>query len=207
MIFGHDVHLRHPAVWLCVALAGGASCAMAQPEAAAWGLPQLMHELGRVHSATGRFVERKTAHVLNAPLIASGTLTYVAPDYLRKMTSSPVRDDFVLDHDQVEITEGADNKTHSFSLDDAPQIAGLVEGIRATLAGDLPVLDRFFVVRMTGAEASWQLFLQPKDEQLTRFVKWILIQGSQNRIVAIDTASLNGDHSEMSIIEDTSNAK
>jgi Outer membrane lipoprotein carrier protein LolA-like len=193
------------AVWLCVS-AAGAPCAMAQPEAAAWGLPQLMQELGQVHAATGRFVERKTLHVLTEPLTMSGTLAYAAPDYLRKTTLSPVREDFVLDHDQVEISSGPEQQRQDFSLGEAPQIAGLVEGVRATLAGDLPMLEKFYTVRLTGSEAGWQLFLQPKTAQGTRFIKWMLIQGRANRLTAIDTASLNGDHSEMSVVEDTSDA-
>ena len=58
------------AVWLCVLCAGAPS--MARAAAAAWGLPQLMRGLGQVHAASGHFVERKTIHVLNAPLTASG---------------------------------------------------------------------------------------------------------------------------------------
>ena len=196
---------KRVAVWLC-ALAAGASCALAQPAAATWGLPQLMHGLGQVRAASGRFVERKTIHVLDAPLMTSGTLTYAAPDYLRKMTLSPIGQDFVLEQGQVEITSGADHQRETFSLGAAPQIAGLVEGIRATLAGDLPMLERYYTVRLTGSEAGWQLFLQPKNAQATRFITWMLIQGSGNRLTAIDTASLNGDHSEMSIVEDTKDA-
>jgi Outer membrane lipoprotein carrier protein LolA-like len=197
--------LRLVAVWWCV-LCAGAPCALAQPDAAAWGLPQLMRGLGQVRSATGRFVERKTIHVLNAPLMASGTLTYVAPDYLRKTTLSPVPEDFTLDRGTAEISGGPEHQTHSFSLDEAPQIAGLVEGIRATLAGDLPMLKRFYTVRLTGTEAGWQLLLQPKTTQAASFITWMLIQGSENRLTAIDTASPNGDHSEMGITEDTSHA-
>jgi hypothetical protein len=57
------------------------------------------------------------------------------------------------------------------------------------------------VVRLTGTEGNWQLVLQPKDAGLAHFVKWIVIQGSQNRIDAIDTANSDGDHSEMGIAE------
>jgi len=190
---------------LCI-LASGTPCAMAQPAAGSWGLPQLMHELAQVHSASARFTERKTVQVLSAPLVASGSLTYVAPDYMRKTTLSPMPEDFVLDHDQVTITGGPDNQTHSFSMTGDPRIGGLVEGVRATLAGDLPTLDRFYVVRLTGTEAGWQLLLQPKDAGLMHFVKWIIIRGSQNRINVIDTASSDGDHSEMGIIEDVNDA-
>jgi hypothetical protein len=191
---------------LCILVSGGAPCAMAQPAAASWGLPQLMHELARVHSASARFTERNTVQMLSAPLVASGSLTYVAPDYMRKTTLSPEPEDFILDHDQVTITGGPDNQTHSFSLAGDPRIGGLVEGVRATLAGDLPTLDRFYAVRLTGTEADWQLLLQPKDAGLMHFIKWIIIRGSQNRITVIDTASRDGDHSEMGILEDVNDA-
>lgn len=201
-------------VWLCAvfcwALAGGMPLARAQAvatQAAGWGLPQLMSELAQVKSASAQFTERKTIHVLNAPLVTSGTLTYVAPDRVQKITSSPVPERFVLDHDQVTITGGPVHKTHIFSLAQYPQIGGLVEGIRATLAGDLTALDRFYVVRLSGTATAWQLILQPKDARLTRFIKWIRIQGSEDRITAIDTESSNGDTSEMSVVEDISHAQ
>jgi Outer membrane lipoprotein carrier protein LolA-like len=193
-------------VWGCALFAGSLSCAMAQPAEVGWGLPQLMHNLAQIRSASARFTERKTVQVLSAPLVTSGSLTYVAPDYMRKTTLSPVPENFVLDHDQITITGGPDNQTHIFSLTSDPRISGIVEGIRATLAGDLPTLDRIYVVRLTGTEADWQLLLQPQNAGLMRFVKWIIIRGSQNRIDVIDTASSNGDHSEMGIIEDVNDA-
>jgi Outer membrane lipoprotein carrier protein LolA-like len=200
------MRLKRFLVLLCILLAGGAPCAMGQPAPVSWGLPQLMHGLARVHSASARFTERTTVRILSAPLIASGTLTYVAPDYMRKTTLSPAPEDFILDHGQVTITGGPDNQTHSFSLAGDPRIGGLVEGVRATLAGDLPVLDRFYTVRLSGTEADWQLLLQPKDAGLMHFIKWIIIRGSQNRINVIDTASSDGDHSEMGIAEDVNDA-
>jgi hypothetical protein len=189
------VGLNRAVIGLCVLLA--APC----PAATGWGLPQLMNDMAQVRSASANFTERKTLHMLNAPLLVSGTLTYVAPDYMRKVTWPPAPETFVLDHGRITLSGGADNQTHVFSVSDDPRIGGLVEGIRATLAGDLPTLERFYVVRLTGTEGNWQLVLQPKDAGLAHFVKWIVIQGSQNRIDAIDTANSDGDHSEMGIAE------
>lgn len=194
-------------LWLC-AMAGAGSPAMAQPApVAGWGLPRLMHALAQVESASARFTERKTMRVLNAPLISSGTLTYVAPDRIRKITVSPVPERFVLDRDRVTISGGPDRQIHTFSLRQYPEIGGLVEGIRATLAGDLAILDRFYVVRLAGTAARWQLLLQPKGAGLTRFVRWVRITGSQDRITAIDTESSDGDTSDMKIAETVNNAR
>jgi len=178
--------------------------AIAQTAEQNWGLPQLMQSLALVHSASARFAERQTIPMLTTPLLSAGTLSYIAPDVVRKTTTSPAHQDFLLAHGLVTLT-GPIRQTQRFSVNQAPQIAGLVEGIRATLAGDLPALQRVYTVRLTGNAAGWQLLLQPKSPDAARFVKWIIIQGSQNRINAVDTASGDGGHSEMGITEDPRN--
>ena len=188
---------------LCAGLSLAAPPAVAQP---VWGLPPLMHDLARVRSASARFTERSTLPMLSAPLLSSGVLTYVAPDYVRKTTVSPLPEDFVLSHDKVTMTGGGIRQTQVFLLTEAPQIAGLVEGVRATLAGDLPTLDRFYRVRLSGIPGNWQLLLRPRDAALGRFLSWMLILGSGNRIDAIDTASGDGGHTEMGVTEDVGDA-
>ena len=204
------MRLSHALVWLCTAccilLAAPVPQVMAQP-AADWGLLQLMHSLSRVKSASARFNERQTMHMLNTPLATSGTLQYVAPDWMQKTTASPLPERFVLDRGQVTIISGADNQTNVFSLSDYPQIGGLVEGVIATLGGNLPMLRRFFVVGLSGGPQAWQLLLRPKDAALARFIAWMTISGDGNRIDVIDTQNSNGDHSEMSIVEDVADAR
>ena len=190
--------------WFLMFCSGSLHFAIAQTAPPNWGLPQLMQSLAQVHSASARFAERQTVPMLTAPLMSAGTLRYAAPDTVRKITLSPARQDFLLDHGVVTLT-GLDRQTHRFAVNQAPQIAGLVEGIRATLAGDLPALQRVYEVRLTGNAAGWQLVLRPKDPGVARFVKWIVIQGKQNRITAVDTASSDGGHSEMGITEDPRN--
>jgi hypothetical protein len=164
-----------------------------------WGLASLMQSLAQVRAASANFTELQSAPELSAPLVSAGTLTYAAPDYLRKATISPVPEIFVLDHDHVTLTGGGDGGTHEFALNDDPRIAGLVEGIRATLAGDLPALQRFYTISLNGDAAGWQLRLLPKDPALARFVRSIVISGSQDRIGIIDTVSSDGGDSRMSI--------
>jgi Outer membrane lipoprotein carrier protein LolA-like len=191
MIFGPKTGL---VVVLC--LFTNAAPAEAQP---VWGLLPLMQSLAQVRTASARFTERQTAPVLSAPLISTGTLTYAAPNYLRKATLTPVPEVFTLEHGEVTLTGGTSGGTHVFALDQDPRIAGLVEGIRATLAGDLPALDHFYTVSLTGGAAGWQLHLLPKDPSLAHFLRSITISGSQNHIATVDTQSNDGGDSMMSI--------
>ena len=200
------MRLRQGRVWLLAALlAAPVPRATAQP-LQGWGLPQLMQTLARNRSSSARFTERDTMHVLTTPLITSGRLVYVAPGYIEKTTTAPVLEHFVLDRGQITMSGGPGNQTHVFALSAYPQIGGLVEGIVATLAGDLPRLDRIYAVQLTGRSQAWQLLLQPKDPALARFITWIRIAGSGSRINAIDTQDSNGDHSEMAVAEDAGDA-
>jgi hypothetical protein len=191
MIFGPKARLI-----IVLGLLACPALVKAQP---VWGLVPLMQSLAQVRTASARFTERQTAPVLNAPLISTGTLTYVAPDYLRKATLTPVPEVFTLEHGEVTLTGGAFQGTHVFALSQDPRIAGLVEGIAATLDGDLPALEHFYTVGLTGVQADWQLHLLPKDPSLARFLRAITISGSQGRIATIDTQSSDGGDSIMSI--------
>jgi len=187
MIFGRRVFA------LC--LLAAAPGAQAQ---AVWGLPQLMQALAQTRAATARFTQTETAPVLSAPLLSAGTLTYVAPDYLRKVTLSPAPEAFVLDHGEVTVSGGTAG-THKFAVGQDPRIAGLVEGIRATLAGDLPGLQRYYRVTLSGGAAGWQLQMAPNGAALARFLRSMTIAGVAGHVDAIDTVGSDGSETRMSI--------
>src|SRR5690348_14838656 len=146
MISGPDMRTRR------LVLAGFLVLATAPPVGAqaGWGLPQLMATLAHVKSASAQFVERKTLRVLEAPLVSSGTLLYVAPDQVEKITVLPERERIAISGDKLTIEGGTSDRPRTLSLANAPEIAAFVESIRATLAGDLPALDRFYRVELAG---------------------------------------------------------
>ena len=59
------------------------------PACAAHDLGQLMADLARNKGGKARFVEKKFLAVLDKPLIATGEMTYTAPDRLEKRTLTP----------------------------------------------------------------------------------------------------------------------
>jgi outer membrane lipoprotein-sorting protein len=172
----------------------------AAAQAAPFGLEQLMAELRQVKSATGRFVERKELHMLDKPVEASGTLIYLAPDQMQKITISPSWERLAVRQSTLTIEQ--DGKSRSFTLADRPEIGAFVESIRATLAGDLATLERFYTVTLTGDAADWRLSLVPKERKLQELVKDIRISGSGRSIRTVETEEADGDRSVMRIVEE-----
>jgi hypothetical protein len=158
-----------------------------------------MQSLAAVHAASATFTETTAMAVLKTPLQTSGTLRYVAPDYLRKTVLAPSRQDFVLQSGVVTLTNGG--RTQRFDLSQAPPLAGLVEGVRATLAGDLPTLQRYYAIQLSGSSASWQLLLRPSDPAVRRILSWLSIRGTGDRVTGIDTGGAQGALTRMSVDE------
>lgn len=166
-----------------------------------WGLDALMQQMAHVKKATASFTAQKTSPLLTTPLSARGVLVYRAPYYMRKTTLSPVHEVFILDHDRITMSGGPGGQTQRFSTSDAPQIAGLVTGIRAVLAGDTATLTRLYSVGLRGTEGTWQLRLVPLDARTRKIVKSITIAGSDDRVTGIDTLAPSGGLTRMHVTE------
>ncbi len=174
--------------------------AQAPAPAPSWSLPDLMQRFAAVKTASAHFVERKYLHMLKEPIEDSGTLFYRAPAQLRKDTLKPQYEHLIVDHDLLTIER--DDKSQTLRLDDYPQIWAIIEGIRATLAGDRPALENYYRLNLEGNVDAWQLSLEPKDFKIKELIRVIRIFGSGAHIKRIDTEESDGDRSEMTITED-----
>jgi hypothetical protein len=183
---------------LIFALLLGGPVAAAEP---GWGLSQLMQSLRQVTSSTAFFSERKDLRMLNEPLMSSGTLTYVAPDKLQKATLLPKPERLSIDGGKLTIERGETNENRTVALADVPEIGAFVESIRATLAGDLPALERYYTISLQGDAGDWQMTLEPKEKRLQELVKSIRIAGRGTAIRSIVSEQGDGDRSEMSIVD------
>ena len=186
----------------CARLLLSLTLLLAAPEAAAWGLEQLMQDLGKVKSSRATFVERKHLGILTAPLESSGTLLYVAPDRLEKHTLAPRAESMVLERRQLTLESAEPKRRRSLRLDDHPVIGVFVESIRSTLAGDLALLRQLYEVALEGDERKWRLVLKPIDPRMLEVVSEIRIGGSRDWIGSIEFLEPGGDRSVMSIARD-----
>ncbi len=88
-------------------------------------------------------------------------------------------------------------------LQSAPLIAGLVESLRATLAGDATELERLYSVRVRGTRQRWTLELTPREVEIAGVVKSILVAGSDSRVARLEILEPSGDGSVMTIHEES----
>lgn len=147
---------------------------------------------GRAH-----FDETKTVSILDRPLQSSGELVFTPPARLEKHVTSPGDERVVADGDRLVIER--DGKRRTLALAEHPEVAVLIESIRATLAGDGAALRRVYRVDLDGSENAWRLVLMPIDEAARKLVAKVTIEGSRAAVQRVEVEQADGDRSLMQI--------
>lgn len=175
--------------------------ALAVPLAAASAgsdpLDALMDKLAARRHGHVTFTEVQYLAVLDSPLESSGELLYEAPDRLEKRILKPRPETLVLAHGVLSTTRG--RHTRTVELAAWPQIAPLLESIRATLCGDRASLERIFDVQLEGDPARWTLRLAPRNPDAAHAVSTVLITGAGADLRSVEILEADGDRSLLTI--------
>ena len=162
-------------------------------------LQELMSLLAARRHGQVDFVEQHFLAVLKRPVESFGVMTYDAPHRLEKRTVEPRPERLVLDGD--EITVERKGHTHVMELAAYPSLLPFIESLRATMAGDLPALERAFNVDFAGSVERWTLTLYPRDSKVSSTVSRVRIDGSRDVLSKVEIFEANGDRSLMTLRE------
>lgn len=157
-----------------------------------------MRDLGSVPQRHERFTEEKRFAALDRPVVVAGELSYRRPGVLEKLTLQPRFERLTIDGDSLTVVDGG-GATRRIDLGDQPELRGLTDAMRATLAGDVSTLQRSFRVSLAGSLPAWRLTLVPTSASVARLVEIVRIEGIGNRLTQIETIQANGDSSRMVI--------
>ncbi|MDP3701862.1 MAG: LolA-related protein [Hylemonella sp.] len=177
-------------ILLLALLLSGMGLAQAQ---ATFGVEQLFALMAGQKRLTTTYTEQKFIKGLDAPVESSGELLFEAPSRMVKRTLLPKPETLMLDGAQATVERGRQQRT--VTLEDHPEVAVHVEGLRACLAGDLGTLVRIYFVSLSGTAAQWKMTLVPRDAQAAAQVQAITLGGEQADIRTVQVLLSDGDSS------------
>lgn len=178
-------------------LAGLALLCSHAVQAAPLTIGQLMDGLAQHPQGAATFTETKYLSILDQPVESSGELRFIAPSRLEKHTLKPRPETMVLDGDTLTLERG--RRTHVLQLKDYPEVAGMIESIRATLAGDRQALERVYRLALEGSQAAWTLVLTPLDPRVGAVIARIRMEGIKDTVHSVEILQADGDRSLMRI--------
>jgi hypothetical protein len=103
----------------------------------------------------------------------------------------------VLDGDTLTLERG--RRKHVLQLKDYPEVAGMIESIRATLAGDRKALERVYHLALDGGNERWTLVLTPLDPKVGAVIARIRMEGVEDVVRSVEILQADGDSSLMTI--------
>jgi hypothetical protein len=160
-------------------------------------LEELMHLMAARRHGEVDFVEQHFLAVLKRPAESSGIMIYDAPARLEKRTKEPRAETLLLEGDVLTVERAG--QTHVLDLKAYPAILPLIEGMRATLAGDADALERTFTVEYAGSLPHWMLTLSPRDARVARKISKVRIEGVRDNLVTVEILETDGDRSLMTL--------
>jgi len=158
---------------------------------------QLMGSLAKHPPGAATFVEKKYIAILSVLVESSGELLFIAPNRLEKNTRKPRPETLLLDGDTLTLQRW--QRKRVVHLKDFPEVAGMVDSIRATLAGDQQALERAYQLALDGGIERWTLTLTPLDSKVAGVVARIEMSGVRNEVKRIEIFQADGDRSVMQI--------
>ena len=162
-------------------------------------LAELMQRLSARKTSTAAFREVKELSELTIPLELKCTLYYKAPDVLRKTVTFRRRETYSVEGNVLTLFRNGERQGQ-YALDQYPRLQAFVESIRATLAGDLASLRRFYRVSLRGDRRLWLLSLLPRQSSLAEVITRIDIQGRGIDLEVIVIQETGGNKSTMTIL-------
>ncbi len=165
--------------------------------AAQFTVGQLMAALANNNQGAATFTEKKYLSILDRPVESSGELLFVPPARLEKRTTKPEAETLVLDGGVLTVERR--RQKHVLLLKDYPEVASMIESIRATLAGDRQALERVYHLSLQGSSDRWTLVLTPLDGRVGDVVARIRMDGARAEVRTIEIVQTDGDRSVMSV--------
>jgi outer membrane lipoprotein-sorting protein len=165
--------------------------------AAQFTVAELMSAFADNTYGTVSFTEKKYISILDLPVESSGELLFVPPARLEKRTLKPKAETLVLDGDALTIERQA--QKHTLQLKDYPEMAAMIVGIRATLAGDREALEQVYHLDLEGSRDRWTLMLTPLAARVAFVLARIRIDGTRNEVRTVEIVLADGDRSVMSV--------
>jgi hypothetical protein len=103
----------------------------------------------------------------------------------------------VLDGGTLTLERG--RRKRVMQLKDYPEVAGMIESIRATLAGDRQALERVYQLALDGDPERWTLVLTPLDPKVGAMIARITMEGVGEEVRSVEILQADGDRSVMRI--------
>jgi outer membrane lipoprotein-sorting protein len=172
-------------------LAASPTVGHAAPEAAALTLEELTRGMATTSGVVAEFREVKELAILDAPIESRGTLSFVPPDRLARITTSPTETRLIVDGGRLRYRDAAGGE--AIDLSDNPVARQFVDNMIVVFNGDLAAMRARYEIELTSDDRGWRLALTPRHASVRHFISRITLAGHDRALRELVTLEADGD--------------
>jgi outer membrane lipoprotein-sorting protein len=166
-------------------------CLAVAAEPAAPTLETLMEGMARTTGVEAHFLERKEIALLSEPLETRGTLVFLPPDRLARVTTSPSRSRLVIDGERFSFRDSAGGEALDLSAN--PLAREFVDSFMVLFNGDLAKLRERYEPELGGNAERWSLVLRPRRRPMSDLIERITLDGAGRALRGMEMLERDGD--------------
>lgn len=154
-------------------------------------LEALMHGMATTAGVVAEFREVKELGLLSVPLEVRGTLYFVPPDRLARITTEPSRSRLVIDGGRFAYRDEAGGE--QVDLSGNPVARTFVDNFIVLFNGDLDALRARYDPTFRAEGRHWSLVLRPRHQPLAGIVDRVTLEGEGRALTRMDMLETSGD--------------
>jgi hypothetical protein len=136
----------------------------------------MMQRMASTPGVRAEFREEKRLALLEAPLVSEGTLYFVPPSRLARITSRPGESTLVIDGGRMSYTDATG--ASDVDLAGSRVARSMVENFVVLFGGDLAALRERYRIEFEAEGTRWQMRLIPKAAPLSQFIASVEMRGA-----------------------------
>jgi hypothetical protein len=175
---------------LAVAFFAAASPAEEPRDPAAFGLEELMESMAATSGVIAKFREKKQLALLERPIESNGTLYFIPPNRLVRLTVEPEPSALIIDGEKLRFKQGDREK---FDLSGNPMARIFIDNFIVLFNGDLQSLQDLYRTRFSTDGEAWRLILEPRKPPIRGLVREISMRGDRTGIREMVMQNRDGD--------------
>jgi outer membrane lipoprotein-sorting protein len=178
-----------------LAVAGLASAAPAFAQEEPLTVETLLRRFSSMPGFYARFREEKRIALLRTPLASEGELFFAPRAKLLRRVNSPTRSVALIDGETLTFASGG--RRERIDLAANATVRAFVETFTHVLAGDRRALEGHYDIELSlrpeAGPRAWRLRLVPKQRELRRFLRELVLTGDDGTIEHMRMVEVSGD--------------
>lgn len=157
-------------------------------------LDELLRHMATTRGVVAEFHEVKVLALLDAPLETKGTLYFVPPDKLARVTTAPAVTRLVLDGRRMRFED--ETGASDVDLAENPVARQFAENLIVLWRGDRAALEALYKLDFHADGARWTLGLRPLGAPLDRFIASLRLSGDGQTMREMELVETDGDRTQ-----------